>query len=191
MSVPQKWPNNFQKLILNRLHLIGWEGRGQYSTVSKQNLERFSFREMLRNKIPTVFFYFCSTERNSELFFSSAKCSGTKFRKFSSIFAPRNGIPSCFLFCEMLQNKVSKVCFYFCSAKCSGTKFRKFASISVQRYGTVGIPSEITICFVYSVFRGIFFMSEIGNPSVGALKGPKHDQVGYEFFYIKQTPMVR
>ncbi len=23
------------------------------------------------------------------------------------------------------------------------------------------------------------------------LKGPKHDQVGYEFFYIKQTPMVR
>ncbi len=23
------------------------------------------------------------------------------------------------------------------------------------------------------------------------LKGPKHDQVGYEFFYIKQTSMVR
>jgi hypothetical protein len=23
------------------------------------------------------------------------------------------------------------------------------------------------------------------------LKGPKHDQVGYEFFYIKQTRMVR
>jgi hypothetical protein len=23
------------------------------------------------------------------------------------------------------------------------------------------------------------------------LKGPKHDQVGYDFFYIKQTPMVR
>jgi hypothetical protein len=24
-----------------------------------------------------------------------------------------------------------------------------------------------------------------------SLKGPKHDQVGYEFFYIKQTRMVR
>ncbi len=24
-----------------------------------------------------------------------------------------------------------------------------------------------------------------------SLKGPKHDQVGYDFFYIKQTPMVR
>jgi hypothetical protein len=27
--------------------------------------------------------------------------------------------------------------------------------------------------------------------TAGFLKGPKHDQVGYEFFYIKQTRMVR
>jgi len=66
LSIPQNWPNNFQKLILNTLHLIG--GRGGGNPVSKQNLERFSFREMLGNKILKVFFYFCSTGRNSELF---------------------------------------------------------------------------------------------------------------------------
>jgi hypothetical protein len=30
--------------------------------------------------------------------FSSAEWSGTKFRELASIFVPRNGIPSCFLF---------------------------------------------------------------------------------------------
>ena len=30
---------------------------------------------------------------------------------------------------------------------------------------TAGIPSEITICSVYSVFRGIIFLSEIPDPS--------------------------
>jgi hypothetical protein len=31
----------------------------------------------------------------------------------------------------------------------------------------------------------------IRSTNVKDLKGPKHEQVGYEFFYIKQTPMVR
>ncbi len=35
--------------------------------------------------------------------------------------------------------------------------------------GTAGIPSEITICSVYSVFRGINFWSEIPNPTTTAL----------------------
>jgi hypothetical protein len=32
--------------------------------------------------------------------------------------------------------------------------------------GTTGIPPEQTYCSVYSVFRGIIFLSEIANPIV-------------------------
>jgi hypothetical protein len=63
---------------------------------------------MVRNRIPRVCFYFCSTERNSELFFLPQKSS------------ERNS---------------------------EGFLFR----------GIAGILSEITICSVYSVFRGIIF----------------------------------
>ncbi len=48
----------------------------------------------------------------------------------------------------------------FPSAEGFGTEYRKFLF-----RGTVGIPSEITICSVYSVFRGIILLSEIPNPS--------------------------
>jgi hypothetical protein len=34
-------------------------------------------------------------------------------------------------------------------------------------------------------------MVSLSNRSDVPLKGPKHDQVGYEIFYIKQTRMVR
>jgi hypothetical protein len=48
----------------------------------------------------------------------------------------------------------------FCSAEGFGTEFREFLF-----RGTTGIPSEITICSVNSVFRGIILLSEIPNPS--------------------------
>ncbi len=48
----------------------------------------------------------------------------------------------------------------FSSAEGFGTEFRDFLF-----RGTAGIPSEITICSVNSVFRGIIFLSEIPNPS--------------------------
>ncbi len=51
----------------------------------------------------------------------------------------------------------------FSSAEGFGTEFRGFLF-----RGTAGIPSEITICSVYSVFRGIFFLSEIPNPTYDA-----------------------
>jgi hypothetical protein len=47
----------------------------------------------------------------------------------------------------------------FSSAEGFGTEFRDFLF-----RGTAGIASEITICSVYSVFRGIF-LSEIPNPT--------------------------
>ncbi len=129
--------------------------------------------------------------------FSSAEWFGTEFREFSSIFVPRNGIPSCFLFRWRVRKGIPRVCFYFCSTKrnielfslplkCSegnyeslllflfnGTEFRVVFS-SAEGFGTefrgfrfrgtAGNPSEITICSVYSVFRGIIFLPEIPNP---------------------------
>ncbi len=48
----------------------------------------------------------------------------------------------------------------FSSAEGFGTEFRDFLFHRIA-----GIPSEITLCYVYSVFRGIVFLSEIPNPS--------------------------
>jgi hypothetical protein len=39
-------------------------------------------------------------------------------------------------------------------------------SVSFLFRGTAGIPSELTICSVSSVFRGIIILSEIANPTV-------------------------
>ncbi len=100
--------------------------------------------------------FFCCTERNglernsenlhgTELeVFSSAEGFGTELWEFVSILIQRNGIPSYFLF--------------------RGTEFRDFLF-----RGTTGIPSEITICSVYSVFRGIIILSEIPNPKCSAV----------------------
>ncbi len=101
----------------------------------------------LKEKCHAIFLLYAS-EQNSEclllrvfLFhrngvaFSSAEWFGTEFRKFASIFDPRD------------------------------TEFRAFSSSDSFLFrGTAGIPSEQTICFVYSVFRLIIFLSEIPNP---------------------------
>ncbi len=122
--------------------------------------------------------------------FSSAEWFGTEFQELTFLLVPRNGIPSCFLFCRRVWKGIPGVCFYFCytewnselfsfplkglggnseslllflvhgtefrvvfsSTEGFGTEFRKFLF-----RGTAGIPSEITICSVYSVFRGIIF----------------------------------
>jgi hypothetical protein len=41
--------------------------------------------------------------------------------------------------------------------------------------GTAGIPSELTICSVNSVFRGIIILSEIANPTSWLLKARSTD----------------
>jgi hypothetical protein len=69
---------------------------------------------MLRNKITKVCFYFCSTELNSELFFSSAEWFRTEFPEFTSISVPLNGILSIFLFRRIVQNVILRV---FCSVE--------------------------------------------------------------------------
>ncbi len=87
------------------------------------------FRRMVRNGILRVCFYFCSTERNSELFSLQQK-------------GPERDFESLLLF--MFHG-------------------REFRVVLFRR--TARIPSEITICSVDSVFRGIIFLSEISNPT--------------------------
>ena len=80
---------------------------------------------------------------NSQPYYSSAEGFRREFREFASILF--NG---------------TEFRVVFSSAEGFGTEFRDFLF-----RGTAGIPSEITICSVCSVFRGIIFLSEIPNPS--------------------------
>ncbi len=100
------------------------------------------FRGIIRNGIPRTCIFFGSTERNSEL--CSLPQKGSE-QNYGSLLL--------FLF----HGTESRV--VFSSAEGFGTEFRDFLFC-----GTTGIPSEITICSVYSVFHGIIFLSEIPNP---------------------------
>jgi hypothetical protein len=106
----------------------------------------FLYRGMVRNEIPRVGFYFCSTERNSELF--SLPLNGSEGNSES-------------LHLFLVHGTEFRA--VFSSAEGFGTEFREFLF-----RGTAGIPSEITICSVYSVFRGIIFLSEIPNPTLAS-----------------------
>ncbi len=84
------------------------------SSSSEQNWERVFVRELLRNRILRVCFFFCFTDRNSELFLFC----GMVRNEIPSVcfnFVPRYGIPSCFFFRGMVQNRIPRVCFYLCS----------------------------------------------------------------------------
>jgi hypothetical protein len=84
--------------------------------------------------------------------FSSVEGFGTELWEFASIF--------------FLPTEFRVI---FSSAEGFRTEFRDFLF-----RGTAGIPSEITICSVYSIFRGIIFLSEIPNrtPDRGGRRGP-------------------
>jgi hypothetical protein len=122
------------------------EGRCKYNDaqlIAALCSELFLYRRMVRNGSPRVCFYFFSTEQKSELF-----------------PLPRNGSErnsECLLLYLIYRTKFPVV---FFSAEEFGTEFREFLF-----RGTAGIPSEITICSVSSVFRGIIFLTEIPNPN--------------------------
>jgi hypothetical protein len=69
------------------------------------------------------------------------------------------------------QTAVEQTCFYFCSMEWNSEHFylpwngSERNSESFLFRGTAEIPSELTICSVYSVFRGIIFLAEIANPN--------------------------
>jgi hypothetical protein len=112
-------------------------------SVCFRNSGLLSLPRMIRNIIPCFCFYFCSTERNSELF-----------------SLPRNGSErnskSLLLFCPMVQKIPST--FLLC--------LRKWNSESFQFRETAGNPPEQTNCSIYSVFREIIFLLPISNPTI-------------------------
>ncbi len=92
----------------------------------------------------------------------------------------------CFLFREMLRNKILKVCFYYCSTERNSELFslqRNGSERNSESFlfrGTAEIPSELTICFVYSVVRGIVFCRKF--PSLHA--------TGIQFLRNKEWKIV-
>jgi hypothetical protein len=121
---------------------------------------------------------FCSTRNGIPSCFSSLEWFGTEFRQFVSIFVPRNGISSCFLFCGRVWNPIQRVFFYFCSTERNSELFslpRKGSERNSERFlfrGTAGnhhlfrlfrlpwnyflseIPNPITVAFLFRVFGG-------------------------------------
>jgi hypothetical protein len=134
-------------------------------------------KDSIRKGIPRVFLYFCSTERNSELFSFPRNRSEQNSKCFfyfcstewnSELFSlPRNGSErnseSLLLFCSIAHNSEHFSTLRNCSE-------RNFESLLFR--GTAGIPPEQTNCFVYSVFRVIIFLSEIANPSIPSSAPP-------------------
>ncbi len=105
----------------------------------------------------------CILPRNSESFSLPRNGFGMEFREFASIFVPRSGIPSCFSLPQkgLERNSESLLLFLL-----HGTEFRvvsllwKGSERNYERFlfrGTARIPSEIAVCSVYSIFRGIIF----------------------------------
>jgi hypothetical protein len=118
-----------------------------------------------------VYFYFLLHGKEFRVVFSSAEWFGTEFREFASILFPRNRIPSCGLFRRRVWNRIMWVCFNFWFTERNSELFslpRKGSERNSEIFCSAEQPellSEITICSVYSVFRRIFFLSEIPNPS--------------------------
>ncbi len=104
-----------------------------------------------------------------------------EFREFASIFVPRNGIPSCFLFRRldrnrilehfslpgMVRKRIPRVCFYFCSTAQNSVYFYlphnglEWNSESFLFRGTAEILQEQTNCCVFSVIHGMIFCRKL------------------------------
>ncbi len=116
-------------------------------------------------------FQFLFHGKEFRVVFSSAEWFGTEFREFKYYGSTEWNSELCLFRSRVRseQNYGSLLLFLF-----HGTEFRVILS-SAEGFatefrdflfrGTTGIPSEITICSVYSVFRGIIFLSEIPNPN--------------------------
>ncbi len=95
----------------------------------------------------------------------------TEFLELALFFVLWNGIPRCFLFRGMVQNRIPSVCFYFCSTEWNLELFSLLwnglerNSESFLFRVTAGIPPEQTNCSIYYIFHRIIFLSEIANPS--------------------------
>ncbi len=96
----------------------------------------FLFHQMLRHKISKVCLYFCSTRRNSELFFLPWIAPESNLVRLLLFLFNVTEFRAFCLFRGIVRNEIPRVFFTRWSA---------------------GIPSKITICFVYSVSHVTFF----------------------------------
>ncbi len=132
---------------------LGTEGNG---------MKKISFTA---NRIDSMFLSETCFGTEFRVVVSSAEWFGTEFQVFAYSFVPRNGIPSCFHFCGMVQNRILSVCFKFCSMVQNSEHFsplRNGSEWNSENFlfrGTAGIPPEQTNCSVYSVFCGVIFLS--------------------------------
>ncbi len=86
----------------------GEAGSSSRNTSNNSDSSCLLFRGMVWNGIPRVCFYFCFTERNSELFLLPLKGSEGNSKSLLLFYS------SCLLFRGMVWNGIPRVCFYFC-----------------------------------------------------------------------------
>jgi hypothetical protein len=123
-GIPLPWKSRFRSSERNWTE---WNSAEKISFTKRQqnNLTKwcwFLFHGMVRNGIPRVYFYFLLHGKEFRVVFSSAESFEGEFRKFASIlvlvwnrivwfvsiFVPRNGIPSYFLFCGRVRNGIPR-----------------------------------------------------------------------------------
>ncbi len=122
--------------------------------------------QMLQNGIPRVCLCFCSTERNSELFSLLLKDSERNTESLVQFLLYRTEFRAFFSSAEFQESAsifvpLERVSSIFSSTEWFWTEFRE---ISVPRNSRNSAGANQN-CFVYSVFRGIIFLSEISNPT--------------------------
>jgi hypothetical protein len=93
----------------------------------------------------------------------------------------------------MVRNENPGDCFYFCSTVENSEHFplpwngSERYSESFRFRGTAGISPEETNCSVFSVFRGIIFLSEIANPSTEQCLASDTGLAFYSMISLRQT----
>jgi hypothetical protein len=110
---------------------------------------------MVRNGIPSYFLFRWKFRKGFPRVLLLLLFRGTEFRVF---FSSAKGSEGNFESLLLFLFRGTQFRDVFSSAEGFGTEFREFLF-----RGTAGIPTEITICSVNSVFRGIIFLSEIPN----------------------------
>jgi hypothetical protein len=128
---------------------------------------------MLRNEIPRVCYYFCSTEQNSEFVSllrngleQNSKCLFLFWFHFGSIHGTEFRVV--FSSAKWLRTEVREFASIY--SMFHGTEFRAFFSSaewfatdseSFLFRGLAGNPPEQTNCSVYSLFRGVIFCRKL------------------------------
>jgi hypothetical protein len=121
------------------------------------------FREMLRNKIPKVYFHFCFTERRSALFYHSESLFlflflGTEFGAFS---LPQNGFGTEFREFTSIFSTVRNSEYFYLPGIGSGRNSESFLFC-----GTAGIPVGTSHLFrLFCLARNFFFVRKFPTPS--------------------------